>query len=234
MNLVARLLNKVRPQTTEVGPRVLLGWYLRKGAFPALRGLFWRLRLPESRLPLFIGRRVSVAYGRNLRIGRGCVIGDGTIINAFGKAGIVLGDSVTLREGAWIQCASHPASPGEGLVVGSHTYIGPNVIIGIGGRINIGEGCQLGSGVTLIAENHSVGADGRPSAHDVVRKGISIGAGSWIGHRVTILDGVELGDNCVVGAGAVVTRSFPEGSVVAGIPARVIKSPAGGNFDIKM
>lgn len=223
MGLLTGVLSRFRPQNGDIDPKVLFGWYLRKGGIAALRGILWRLRLPKSQLPLFMGKRVSVMYGRNLRTGSACVIGDGSTINAFGDAGIVFGDSVTLREGAWIQCASHPSNPGEGLFVGSRTYIGPNAIIGVGGRIVIGEGCQIGSGVTLIAENHLVGDDGRPSAHEVLRRGISIGAESWIGHRVTVLDGVTLGDNCVVGAGAVVTRSFPAGSIIAGIPARIIR-----------
>lgn len=224
MNILSKVLNKFRPQKGDVDSQILLGWYLRKGAAPAIRGMLWRLRLRNARYPLFMGKRVSVLYGLNITTGTACVIGDGSTINAFGKAGIVLGNSVTIREGAWIQCASHPSNPGEGLVVGSRTYIGPNSIIGVGGRIELGADCQLGSGVTLIAENHALGLDGRPSTQEVTRKGIRIGSGSWLGHRVTILDGVTLGDGCVVGAGAVVTRSFPARSVIAGIPARLLKS----------
>lgn len=224
MSLLSTVLNKFRPQEGDVDAGILFGWYLRKGGLPALRGILWRLRLRKTGFPLFMGKRISVFYGGNLKTGTACVIGDGSTINAFGKAGIVLGNSVTIREGAWIQCASHPSNPGEGLVIGSRTYIGPNAIIGVGGRIEIGEGCQLGSGVTLVAENHAVGADGRPSSHEVVRKGINVGAGSWLGHRVTILDGVVLGEGCIVGAGAVVTSSFPAGSVIAGVPARLLRN----------
>ena len=52
---------------------------------------------------------------------------------------------------------------------------------------------------------------------------VLIGNGCWIGAKAVILKDVTLGDCCVVAAGAVVTRSFPEGSVVAGVPARLLK-----------
>ncbi|WP_315914127.1 DapH/DapD/GlmU-related protein [Arthrobacter sp. lap29] len=222
MNIVSRMLSRYRPQQENIETGVLIGWYLRKGGLAFVRGFLWRIRIGSAKFPMFFGRRVSIMYGKNIVMGSSCVIGDNSIINAFGKRGITLGDSVTIREGAWIQCASHPSNPGEGLVVGSRTYIGPNSIIGVGGKIEIGEGCQFGSGVTLIAENHVLDEIGRASSHSVVRRGITIGEGCWLGHRVVVLDGVVLGNHCTVGAGAVVTRSFPEGSVLAGVPARLI------------
>lgn len=109
-----------------------------------------------------------------------------------------------------------------GLTIGDRTYIGPSVILGIGGRIVIGADCQIGAGCTFISENHRLSEDGVPSSTEVDREGIRIGAGSWIGHRATILDGVTLGEHCVVGAGAIVTKSFPPGTKLAGVPARPI------------
>ena len=54
--------------------------------------------------------------------------------------------------------------------------------------------------------------------------GINIGQNCWIGAKVTILDGVEIGNNCVIGAGSVVTKSFPDNTIIAGVPARVIRT----------
>ncbi|MBU0677907.1 MAG: hypothetical protein KJ626_07290 [Verrucomicrobia bacterium] len=53
---------------------------------------------------------------------------------------------------------------------------------------------------------------------------LTIGTDCWIGARVTILDAADVGDRCVIGAGAVVNRPLPSHSVAAGVPARVIKT----------
>ena len=229
--LVHRLLSRVRPQSAAAAAvplPVLLGWYARRGLGPAVRAITRLPFLGSARLPLVIGRGVVIEYGRMLHLGRAVQLGAGVRITALSKRGVHLGDGVTVREHGWIQCSSHPAAPGEGLWVGERTYIGPRVTIGVGGPVRIGRECQLGANVTLIAENHEVGEHGA-SAHDVVRRGITIGDGCWLGHGATVLDGVELGARCVVGAGAVVTRGFPAGTTLVGSPARPVepKRPGG-------
>ncbi|WP_345527194.1 acyltransferase [Nocardioides endophyticus] len=156
--------------------------------------------------------------------GRGVFLGDNVRVNAFSRNGVRFGERVTIRENGWIQCSSSPSNPGDQLVIGSDVYIGPAAIIGVGGPIDIGDDCQIGSGVTLISENHASHPTSTDQGIEVTRAGIKLGRGCWLGHRVTILDGVTLGDQCTVGAGAVVTRSFPDGSRIAGVPARQIAS----------
>lgn len=206
----------------EANRLAILGWYARKGLISGLRGSVHRLRFGRAPFPFYLGSRTHISYARKIYLGHRNYIGDGSRILALSLEGIRFGDHVTLREGAWIQCASNPRNPGVGLQVGDNTYIGPSSIIGVGGPIRIGSGCQFGARVTLIAENHARDITGQPSATDVVRKGIAIGNNCWLGHGATILDGVELGDGCIVGAGSVVTRSFPAGTTVVGSPARAI------------
>ena len=228
--IVSRLVNRVRPasrrvETTSVSAVELFGWYARKGAVPAIRGLWYRFRFRHAGFPLFIGRGVTIQYAKHMQVGTGFYLGDRSRVLALSIDGIQIADRVTIRENAWIQCASSPYNPGKGLSIGSGTYIGPYSVIGVGGPIEIGEGCQFGAGVTLIAENHDVTEEG-VSASEVTRRGISIGAGTWIGHRATVLDGVVLGEGCTVGAGAVITKSFPAGSTLVGVPARRINEGA--------
>ena len=117
----------------------------------------------------------------------------------------------------------HPSSMVTGwknVVAGVEVSPGqmPGCYIQAIGSIVIGDYTQIAPGVGLISSNHDK-ADLR--RHEPGR--IEIGAYSWIGHNATILPDVTLGDFTIVGAGAVVTKSFPDGyQVVAGNPARVI------------
>lgn len=222
--LLARTVAQVRPldaAAERVPTNVLMGWYLRKGLVPALRGLAHMWRFGAVRFPLFLGGGSRISYARKLVLEKGVFLGANLTLLAYSVDGVRIGAGVTIRENAWIQCASNPARPGVGLIIAAGTYIGPRVTIGVGGPIQIGALCQIGANCTLIAENHAI-TNGVASATEVTRKGITIGDRCWLGHGVTILDGVSLGAGCVVGAGAVVTRSYPAGSVLAGVPARVI------------
>lgn len=85
----------------------------------------------------------------------------------------------------------------------------------------VGDYTQIGPNVGLIGANHSV-YDSREHA---ATEGIRIGAYCWIGMNAVVLPGVVLGDFTIVGAGAIVTKSFPDGyGVIAGNPARPIKA----------
>ena len=88
-----------------------------------------------------------------------------------------------------------------------------------GNGIIIGDNTIFAPGVKMISANHdfndySVWIKGRP---------IKIGKRCWIGANAVILPGVELGDNIIVGAGSVVTKSFPSDSIIAGVPAKIIQ-----------
>lgn len=100
-------------------------------------------------------------------------------------------------------------------------------------------GATIGKGVRLlgrvdgvnphlvsIGDYSVIGAQSALLTHDPVKGGqpVSVGSFCYLGYGALILPGVSLGDGCIVGAGAVVTRSIPAGSVVAGNPARVLRS----------
>jgi acetyltransferase-like isoleucine patch superfamily enzyme len=92
-------------------------------------------------------------------------------------------------------------------------------IQGING-IEIGDDTIFAPGVKIISANHRRGNLEKSEPCEPIR----IGKRCWIAANAVILPGVQMGDDVIVGAGAVVTRSFPENVVVAGVPAQIIKS----------
>lgn len=88
-------------------------------------------------------------------------------------------------------------------------------------RITIGKGTYLGHNVGIITANH----DPNNLQEHTEGRDVVIGKGCWIGMNAVVLPGVRLGDRTIVGANAVVTKSFPEGNcVIGGIPAKLIRT----------
>lgn len=147
----------------------------------------------------------DVVLGRGVRIHRfvnlyGCAIGDETRVGTF----------VEIQKGARV---------GARCKISSHTFICEGV--------EIEDEVFVGHGVMFINDRlpRAARPDGTPQSEEdwaleptVVRRGASLGS------NATILCGVEIGERAVVGAGAVVTRNVPAGAVVAGNPARIIRS----------
>lgn len=110
---------------------------------------------------------------------------------------------------------------------GLNITVGDNVFINQGchfmdmGGITIGNDVMIGPKVNLVSAGHPVAPSERRNG--IVAKPITIGNNVWIGAAATILPGVTIGDNAVIAAGAVVSRSVPADTLAAGVPARVLK-----------
>jgi acetyltransferase-like isoleucine patch superfamily enzyme len=89
------------------------------------------------------------------------------------------------------------------------------------GGIVIEDNVMIGPRVNLTSENHSVEPGDRQT---VLPKAITIRRNAWIGAGATVLPGVTIGENAIVAAGAVVNRDVPSGTIVGGVPAKVIKT----------
>lgn len=109
------------------------------------------------------------------------------------------------------------------IVIGSRFYCGPNCYISA--KLSIGNRVMLGGHVAVVGGDHDIDS-GHTNIIDAGRaelKQTTICDDVWIGHGVVILQGVNLGKGCVVGAGSVVTRDIPENAVTVGNPAKVVR-----------
>ena len=98
-----------------------------------------------------------------------------------------------------------------------YTDFGKNITVGKNVFIN---GCQIGHNVVFATLNHGLAPEDRQTTYPAP---ITLGKNVWVGSNSTILQGVTIGDNAVIAAGAVVTKDVPENTIVGGVPARIIR-----------
>lgn len=109
---------------------------------------------------------------------------------------------------------------GKNIHIGQRVFINACCHFQDHGGIFIGDDCQIGHNVVFATLNHGLDPKERKSTYPAP---IVLGRNVWIGANATILQGVKIGDNAVVAAGAVVTKEVEPNTIVGGIPARVIR-----------
>jgi maltose O-acetyltransferase len=140
---------------------------------------------------------------------------------------IRIGSFNAFTQGCWLWPADEPADrQALRIRIGNGNYFNRNVMIDACGYVEIGDDNMFGPDVYITDSNHSFGAVTSPKDLPMQVGRVKIGSRCWIGAKAIILQGAELGDGCVVGAGSVVTRSVRPGEVVAGVPARPLPMKA--------
>lgn len=134
---------------------------------------------------------------------------------------IQIGNYNAFTQGCWLWPVDSEYD-GTRIRIGNGNYFNRNLMIDACGYVEIGDENMFGPDVYITDSNHTFGLGISPKTATMQVGRVRIGNHCWIGAKVVILKDVELGDGCVVGAGAVVTHSVPPGVVVAGIPARQI------------
>ncbi|MDH5459682.1 MAG: N-acetyltransferase [Candidatus Bathyarchaeota archaeon] len=194
-----------------------------------------------------LGKRVKI--GQNSIVKENAIIGDDVAIfpNVYIGANTKIGDGSIIQYGAFIE---HDCNIGKKCRIGTNavlrreTNIGDYSIFGslsasegknwIGNNVLIHSQCHLTSGIIIedwvfiaplfVGANDPKMLHGRRRVEKFVPKGPHIKFGSGIAVNVTLLPGVVIGRECIIGASSLVTKDVPDFSIAFGVPARVVKS----------
>ncbi|WP_245640210.1 sugar O-acetyltransferase [Paenibacillus dakarensis] len=127
----------------------------------------------------------------------------------------------SVGENAWIESPFN-CDYGYNITVGDNFYANTNCTILDCAKVTIGNNVLMGPNVSLYTPNHAKDADERIAGYERSLP-INIGDNVWISGSVTIIPGVTIGDNTIIGAGSVVTKDIPANVIAAGVPCRVIR-----------
>ncbi|GHU75065.1 hypothetical protein AGMMS49992_18270 [Clostridia bacterium] len=227
ISLLSRIISNIKGQEYAIDQNIPLSLLLHisiKRLFMLIRGCI-RKPLFGSIVGIpFIGKGCKFIGCKLITCGAGMTIEDGCYINATSRHGIKVGKNFSLGRNSIIECTGVIRELGESLTVCDNVGISANAFISVRAPISIGNNTICGPGVKLFAENHSFNNINIPIYQQPsIRKGVNIGSDCWIGGNTTILDGVTIGEGCVVSAGAVVNHDIPPYAIAVGVPARVIR-----------
>lgn len=226
MSVVDKLIHKLGKNEYSVDDSLTKGELfviLKEKAIQLIRGLFYKVFIKSNGL-LFVGRGCKIKFKNKIRAGRTLLIGDNVEINALSLEGIRIGNNVSIHRNTIIECTGVIRNLGIGLEIGDNVGIAQNCFIQVRGKVIIGKNVIFGPGVYLFSENHNFDDPNLPVlVQGETRKGVIIEDGVWIGSRAVILDGVRICKNSIVAAGSLVNKDVPAFSIVAGVPAKIIK-----------
>lgn len=148
------------------------------------------------------------------------VVGD-DVVSRWLRRMLLRLSGATVPSGTDLHGGTYFSNP-QNLRMGRRCFVNRNCYLDLEAEISIGDDVVVGHGTTIVTSVHAIGPSTR-RAGDVVGRPVSIEAGAWIGANALILPGVTVGAGAIVAAGAVVTSDVVADSVVAGVPAKVVR-----------
>jgi acetyltransferase-like isoleucine patch superfamily enzyme len=219
---IIRFRNKDFTFDSAIDSRLLIE-FITNQSIAMFRGL---LILLKFKLPKYMlrGKNVKFIAAGRVSYGRFLKLGDNVTLSGLGEKGIKLGNNVGIGSHSKVIVSTSLNDIGKGITIGNNVGIGEFAYLGGAGGLEIGDDCIIGQYLSCHPENHNYeDLDILIRLQGIDRKGIKIAANCWIGSKVSILDGVTIGTGSIIGAGAVVTSSFPANSILGGVPAKLIK-----------
>lgn len=213
---------------------------------------FEKISLKERLVTTIFGGIPNILFGKKIRnlVYRSLLsrIGNSVNIQHFveliGTPSIEIGNQVSLLKGVQINALGHPNNKiyikdrarlergvdirslyDTHIIIDENAYIGPYVIIAGTGDIKIGKNCLIAPHCGIFANNHIFSDPTRLiEEQGTTSKGIVIEDDCWLGHNVTVIDGVKIGKGSIIGAGSVVNKNIPPFSIAVGTPVRIIRN----------
>jgi acetyltransferase-like isoleucine patch superfamily enzyme len=198
---------------------ILLFGNLSGGIGYLLRKWFYQPLFKSAGNGTILGKGIVLRHPGRVSVGHRVAIDDYTMLDASGagEEGIVMGDDIIISRNCVIQGKSGPVTIGDKTDIGCNTIISSTNGVHIGRSVLIAGNCYIGGG--RYYSQHP----GAPMIEQgLYSEGpVIIGDDVWLGAGVIVPDGRRVGNGCIVGAGAVVTKDLPDYSIAYGIPATV-------------
>lgn len=191
-----------------------------------LRSLSWPSLLGACGKGTQFGANISLMHPHRITAGKRCVFGDNCILDARtpeAERAIQIGDDVILSHGVMISAIGGEITLGSKIGLGAYTIIRSTKSnpVEIGDYCAIGPHCYICGGGNYNTSRLDIPIS--QQGHQVMG-GSRIENGVWLGAHVSVLGGVTIGHDSIIGTGAVVTKSVPPFSIAVGVPAKVVQT----------
>jgi acetyltransferase-like isoleucine patch superfamily enzyme len=226
---LSRQASSVGRYVWEQALMALVGWVPTVVGL-GLRAVLYRLILKMDGW-CAIENGVRLRYASQIKLGHGVYLDQATYLHACPQ-GIEIGAESIVMHGAILHVYNFRRLPHAGIKIGRNCLIGEYSVIRGQGGVVIGDRVYTSPFTQIVAVNHVYDDPHRPFVEQgITAEGIVIEDDVWLGSGAVVTDGVRIGRGAVVAAGAVVTKEVPPHTVVAGVPARVIKTIDGRQSD---
>ncbi|MGD1805632.1 DapH/DapD/GlmU-related protein [Dapis sp. BLCC M126] len=197
------------------------------GALPGAIGLVLRKKFYKSLFAkvgrnVIFGKSITIRHPDKIYIGDNVIIDDYAVLDGKGADNnrIIIGDNVMIGRSSVISCKN------GNITIGENSNIAMNCFIQSAKEVNIGKNVLFAAYSYVIGggDHETERTDIPIIAQGQIVKGITIEDNCWIGASVKVLDGVKIGRDSIIGAGAVVTKDIPDYAIAVGVPAKVVKT----------
>lgn len=201
----------------------LLFGYIPGAAGFALRKIFYRLLFDEIGSNVVFGRSMIIRCAKNIKIGNDVVFDDYSIIDGRGAGDdpIEIGDHVVINRGAFVHSKLGTIKIGPNSTIGAGTGL-----VAQGGGVHLGQWVSLAGGVELscgMFEHRDITEDNPTPFTRFTRGDICVGDFTVVAFGAIVLDGISVGQRCMVGAGCLVMEDLPDDTVISARPGIMLR-----------